>query len=184
MSRLEGSLDAIQRERLGKALCTRVITAVRTAGAEPLIVTADPAVRAWGADSGVSVLNDPDRGLDEACRQGVGQTRGRAWLIVHSDLPLLVASEVTAMLREVVAGRSVIAPSSDGGTSAISAAQPIRFSFGEGSFHRHLPRLHDPVIEARLGWLHDLDDSADLASTLRHPKGQWLHGVLHPPSHQ
>jgi 2-phospho-L-lactate guanylyltransferase len=182
MRRLEGILDIAQREALGRALCSLVVSTARSADAEPLIVTADPAVREWGEERDLAVVTDPDQGLDEACRAGVEQSQGRPWLILHSDLPMLVETDVAAALGAIVSGRDVIAPSADGGTSAISARGPIRFSFGEGSFHRHLPRLRDPVIATRLGWLHDLDDDVDLVSALRHPRGRWMLDVVRLPS--
>jgi 2-phospho-L-lactate guanylyltransferase (CobY/MobA/RfbA family) len=90
------------------------------------------------------------------------------------DLPLLDVGDVSVLREAVASGRDVIAPSSDGGTSAISSTDAVLFSFGAASFHRHLPRLTDPVIVARVGLLHDLDSGKDLRSALRHPKGHWL----------
>jgi 2-phospho-L-lactate guanylyltransferase (CobY/MobA/RfbA family) len=84
--------------------------------------------------------------------------------VIHADLPLVTTADLEAVTAPVAAGRDVIAPSSDGGTSVLSSARPIRFSYGPASFHRHLARLDDPVIVTRTGLLHDLDTPRDYRS--------------------
>jgi 2-phospho-L-lactate guanylyltransferase (CobY/MobA/RfbA family) len=150
-----------------------VVEKVLAARVEPLIVTADEAVSDYARSAGLQVLSDTDTGLDEACQIGVAASPGR-WVVLHADLPLLDVGDVSVLREAVASGRDVIAPSSDGGTSAISSTDAVLFSFGAASFHRHLPRLTDPVIVARVGLLHDLDSDKDLRSALRHPKGHWL----------
>lgn len=146
-------------------------------GLLPLFVTADPEVATWAAGTGHPSIPDPGNGLDAAASAGVdwaGHTDSR-WLVLHSDLPLLEVSELLAFWELGNAG-DAIAPSSDGGTSAITALGPIEFSFGPGSFARHLNRLSDPAIVVRTGLLHDIDSPTDLTSARAHPRGSWIPG--------
>ena len=155
MQRLAGDLTSEERSDLGKALVGHVAGVTTEAGALPLVVTGDMEVADWAARSALAVLPDSGTGLDDACDQGVqwAEYSGSRWLVIHSDLPLLRVSEVEALLSRIGQGGDVIAPSADGGTSAISAAGPIVFGFGQGSFRRHLPRLSDARIVARRGLL-------------------------------
>lgn len=52
------------------------------------------------------------------------------------------------------------------------------FSYGPGSFRRHLARYPNSGIVARLGLLHDVDTVADLISARNHPRGAWLAGMM------
>lgn len=177
--RLAGSIDTERRERLGRALAGHVAVVSEGAGLLPLIVTTDPGVAAWATASGFPSLPDPGEGLDAACRAGAewaSESRSR-WLVLHADLPLLTERDLEELVGPIDSGGDVIAPSSDGGTSAISAGRAIDFAFGEASFHAHLPRLTRPTIVARPGLLQDLDSPNDLEAALRHPAGAWLAGA-------
>ena len=95
-------------------------------------------------------------------------------MILHSDLPLLTAHD----LRALIATDTAIAPSSDGGTSAIMSVHEIEFAYGASSFSRHLPRLQSPTVVARTGLLHDVDAPRDLEAARKHSRGQWIDNVL------
>jgi 2-phospho-L-lactate/phosphoenolpyruvate guanylyltransferase len=174
--RLSGTIDPGRREELGRALADRVAALVEKAGLAPLIVTADPEVAAWAGSAGYPLVPDPGRGLDAACEQGVAwvESTGARWIVIHSDLPLLGTDDLAALIGPMDRGADVIAPSADGGTTAMSATGRVAFSYGPGSFHRHLRRLTDPVVVARTGLLHDLDSPNDLVSAARHPAGDWI----------
>lgn len=156
-----------------------VSTVVVEGGLIPVLVTADPEVATWAAGQGVPSIPDPGEGLSVAAAQGVQWARqsGSRWLILHSDLPLLRTSDVGAFTAAMDAG-DVIAPSSDGGTSAISSERGIDFAFGPGSFTRHLARLVTPSVVARTAFLHDIDSPRDLAAARRHVLGAWMEDVL------
>jgi 2-phospho-L-lactate/phosphoenolpyruvate guanylyltransferase len=162
--RLAGVLSPGRRQALGRRLAAHVASTVAQAGLIPLIVTADAEVAEWALASGFPSLPDPGQGLDEAAGAGVRWARHSAssWLVLHADLPLLSVADVTAIARVVASGGDVIAPSSDGGTSAVAADGDFEFSFGPGSFHRHLARLHSPTIVTRSGLLLDIDSPNDL----------------------
>lgn len=174
--RLSGAVDQGRREELGRALADRVATIVGRAGLTPVVVTADPEVTRWATSAGHQVVADPGGGLDLACGAGVDFARdgGDRWMVLHADLPLLTAGDIEALIEPIGRGADVIAPSADGGTTALSAAGRFDFAYGPGSFHRHLARLTDPVVIARTGLLHDLDSPADLISASLHRLGRWI----------
>ncbi len=175
--RLATALVDAQRSRLGRALANHVAETVEEAGLLAVFVTDDPEVAAWAASTGFPSLPEPGQGLNVAAAAGVewaDQSRSR-WIILHSDLPLLRAGDLRALVE--VDG-DVIAPSSDGGTSAISTRRPIEFAFGPASFHKHLPQLDSPQIVIRPGFLLDIDSPDDLTSALSHPGGRWMETAL------
>lgn len=164
--RLAAAVSSEERGRLGQALAGHVAETVESAELIPLVVTADVEVASWATWSGFPTLPDPDEGLDAAATVGVSwaEHSGSAWIVLHSDLPLLSADDVAIVAQIVEGGGAVIAPSADGGTSAIGWRGPFDFAFGAGSFHRHLARLPTPTVVARTGLLLDVDSPHDLAA--------------------
>lgn len=183
--RLSEVLDAADRRSVSEQLAARTVRTIRAAGIDPLVLSADDGVTRWARHEGVEVLLDRGSSLDRAAATARDRIldRGGSWMIVHADLPLLTVDEVAAAARLLIDGRAVIAPSSDGGTSMIGAARRIGFSYGGGSFHRHLAALRwaDPSVLISIGWALDLDTPTDLAAALRHPEGAWL-SALRPAS--
>ena len=88
--------------------------------------------------------------------------------------PLEVALTRRAVVAVVSGGGWVIAPSADGGTSALGGRGEARFAYGRGSFRRHLGRHPQCQVVTSPGLLHDIDSFADLESARRHPHGAWL----------
>jgi 2-phospho-L-lactate guanylyltransferase len=178
--RLAGAIDTQTRTRLGKALAQNMASTVIDAGQMPLIVTAAQDVAEWATRSGFPSLPDPDDGLDIAAQTGVDWAlqSGSFWLVLHSDLPLIETSDIEALTRPLDAGRDVIAPSADGGTSAIGSRRNVDFAFGVASFHRHLNSLTHPVVIARPGLLLDLDSPVDLTAASTTDRGRWLEEAL------
>lgn len=178
--RLSGALDPATRERLGRAMAERAASTVVSAGLMPLVVTADPEVAEWSTRTGFPSVADPGQGLDAAAATGVEWARSSTstWIVMHSDLPLLETSDLLSLSAPLEEGRSVIAPSADGGTSAMGSRDEVSFSFGMASFHRHLPAMDDPVIVARSGLLLDLDTPADLKAAMETNRGSWLRELI------
>lgn len=177
--RLASVLTDHQRHRIGRALAERVTTVAQQAGLTPVVVTADPDVIAWAKSDGIEAMPDRGGGLNGAASTGTARaiTSNAPWVVLHSDLPLLQVSDLSPLVEAVEHGRSVIAPSCDGGTSALASSRPVKFAYGPGSFHHHLGRIEDPLILARAGLLHDLDSPLDLESARRQVRGQWLEGI-------
>lgn len=182
--RLAGVVDATTRSRLSRALADHVTGAVAVTGRIPLVVTGDAEVAQWAEVSGYTVLDDPGDGLSAAARVGVTRAMDRSepWLVLHSDLPWLTADDVDAVARPLEGGGPVLAPSADGGTSAIGSLGPMTFRFGPSSFHHHLAALPEASIVARPGLLLDVDDPADLRAATGSPRGAWLDEALLSPA--
>lgn len=164
--RLAGTLDESTRARLGEDLTRRVAETVAGAGHLPLIITADAGVAEWATLSGFPSAPDHGVGLDAAAALGVdwAVAAGGDWVVIHADLPLIGEGDIHRLAGVLSAGRQPISPSSDGGTSALGGSGQFRFSFGVGSFHRHLGRLDRPEIVMRVGLALDIDSPEDLAA--------------------
>jgi 2-phospho-L-lactate/phosphoenolpyruvate guanylyltransferase len=175
-ARLAGAITAEQRFVLMSRLAERTTDAAEGAGLLPAIITSDPDVMSWGIDRGLLLIAESGPGLNRAASDGVEWARSMSmeWVVLHGDLPLVQPEDLQQLVGPIEAGEAVLAPSSDGGTSAISSPHLITFSYGPGSFHRHIGALRDPRVVAPVGLLHDLDSPADLRSAITHPRGKWL----------
>jgi 2-phospho-L-lactate guanylyltransferase len=168
------------------ALASRTSDLASDAGMTPLVVAGDDEVADWAEQRSIAVIGDPDEGLDGAAVAGVDWCRRREadWIVLHADLPLLQRSDLESLIAALGTRGAVIAPSSDGGTSALGgrAATPAAFSYGPASFHRHLARFSGVRVVTRPGLLHDLDTPADLSSARRHTRGGWIDEILGQPT--
>ena len=164
------------RSLLGRALAERTAALAVDAGLIPVLVAGDGEVAEWALLHGFPSIPDPGEGLDAAALAGARWATEAAseWIVVHTDLPLLTAFELEDLNKALSVAGSVIAPSADGGTSALGTSGPADFAYGPGSFHRHLGRFPAASIIATPGLLHDIDTFADLESARRHPLGAWL----------
>lgn len=173
--RLAGSYGPDERAALALALASHTAGTVLSAGVKPHVVTSAKEVREWALAEGHRVVADPPGGgLDGAAEEAVRHAAGRPWLILHADLPCLSPDEVVLALDVARSGERVLAPSYDGGTSALGGQGRYAFRYGAASFHRHLPAGRPPRVIASLGFLLDIDRPQDLAAAARHPRGAWL----------
>lgn len=173
--RLAGTLDPQRRASLARALASHTASTVREASLQPLIVSSAPEVRQWALDQSYEIRPDPPGGgLNAAAREIVRIAGDRSWLILHSDLPCLTSGEVEAALEILLAGCHVLAPSYDGGTSALGGRGPFPFAYGVASFHRHLHAGPVASVVNSLGFQLDIDSPADLVAAAHHPRGAWL----------
>lgn len=151
-----------------RRLAEHTLGAIDRAGVPALIVSSDPEVTAWGTANAVRVVAEPlEGGLDAAALAGVAAVSG-SWMVVHADLPALATADVVVAAQLADRG-AVIAPSRDGGTSLIGSNEdPIPFSYGPGSFRRHLSASRgETTILLRRGLALDLDRPWDLAALHR-----------------
>ncbi|MFP5331770.1 MAG: 2-phospho-L-lactate guanylyltransferase [Acidimicrobiia bacterium] len=179
--RLADVLDAAGRARLGRELAERTVKAVIEAGAAALVLSADEQVTEWAQSIGVDVLLDEGSSLDQAAGAALIHIRamGAAWAVLHADVPTLRSRDLSGAVLRLGVGGSVIAPSSDGGTSLVgSSLDEFRFAYGAGSFHRHLAALAgtDPQVIVNRGLALDLDTPDDLRAASGRPEGRWLAG--------
>jgi len=183
--RLGTTLDARQRSKLGRAVAAHTAATARAAGFEVAVVTGDDGVRAWARGLGLETVAEETShlpGLDgaaDALRTAAAQ-HARRWVVLHADIPLVSANDMAALLEAVHRG-DVIAPSYDGGTSALSTTAALTFRYGEGSFHRHLRQIPDATVLVRPGLALDLDTEADLREMLRRRPGGWIVDLVKNP---
>jgi len=185
-SRLAQVFQPDERERINRWLLQNTLNIVgRTPGIDQvLVVSRDTAAlslaRSWGA-----------RVLQEAGDADLNSTLTRTAALLHEwrvpfmlvlavDLPHLRADDLEAVIRPLradpvpEAGRLVIAPDRERqGTNALGLAPPAghTFSYGPGSFLRHLRAAHrqgrEVHVVQREGLARDLDWPQDIP-LLRH----------------
>lgn len=179
--RLHPRLSRAARSVLGRSIAAHTLQTIASAGGNATVVTGDPGVRNWATDLGFPVQDEAaaEPGLNGAARalQHSALTAGRPWLIVHADLPLVNQGDVAQLLERLDGGGAVIAPSHDGGTSALGAGGWVQPSYGPGSYHRHLRALRRfaaPATVCRPGLAFDLDTVADLDMLLAVDGASWI----------
>lgn len=161
-------------------MAARTVLAAEEALLLPAIVTADSGVTSWATSLGVAVIEESGGGLNQAAADGVkwAAANSMQWLVLHSDLPLVTGSDLVGIGAAVEDGTAILAPSADGGTTALSSPRPMEFRYGAVSAHLHLAQMTNVQIIARTGLLHDLDSLSDLQSAMEHPEGQWLRSLI------
>jgi len=164
LSRLSSILDAAERRDLIMRMAGRVVAAAQATGSTVSLVTADPDVVSWARETGIATIPETDSGgLDAAAQAGVGAADGRQWVVLHADLPRLRPADIDALLGAAGAGFA-LAPSHDGGTSAVAgSAHTFPFRYGPGSFRRHLAAVGGrAAVVSRPGLATDLDRPFDV----------------------
>ncbi|HEX2404568.1 MAG TPA: NTP transferase domain-containing protein, partial [Acidimicrobiia bacterium] len=119
--RMTDHLSDEARSTLGRALAERTATLAVDAGLIPILVAGDGEVGEWALMNGFPSIPDPGEGLDGAALAGTtwASEASSEWIVLHADLPLLTASEVEELNESLIMAGAVIAPSADGGTSAL-----------------------------------------------------------------
>jgi 2-phospho-L-lactate/phosphoenolpyruvate guanylyltransferase len=167
--RLAPALPPAARSALARSMATAVIGA-----AAPLpvaVVCDDLEVAEWARELGALVVWEPGRGLNGAVEEGIDQL-GRAGVlrvvVAHADLPR------AAGLAALSVGTGVtLAPDRRGdGTNVavVPVGAGFRFSYGPGSFARHVVEaerlgletrvVEDPRLAFDVDWPADLDSLA------------------------
>lgn len=164
--RLGPALDGPARQRLARQMAQQVLAA---AAPEPVAVVCDDTeVADWARQHGALVVWEPGRGLNGAVEAGVERLAAMgvaSVTVAHGDLP---RARGLAELPEH--DGVVLVPDRRGdGTNVIvvPAASGFRFSYGPGSFVRHLAECRRLGLAARvLRWpalTFDVDVPTDLA---------------------
>lgn len=164
--RLDGVLTDDERVDLVRRMAARVLAA-----AAPLpvaVVCDDTEVADWARSRGALVVWEPGRGLNGAVQAGVAYlaTMGVASVVVaHADLPR--ASGLSTI--EPFDGVTLVPDRRDDGTNVlcVPVGRDFRFSYGPGSFRRHLAECERLALAARVlrrpELALDVDWPADLA---------------------
>ena len=163
--RLAPALGAAERAALARDMATHV---VESSTPLPVAVVCDDGdVRDWAASVGAEVVWRPGTGLNGAVRSGVDHLRDAGYdrvIVAHGDLPL--AGPLIPLGDWP--GITLVPDRRDDGTNVIALPSdcPFEFSYGRGSFSRHLAEaqrlgrslriLRDPALGL------DIDVPADL----------------------
>lgn len=191
-SRLLPQLPDEQRQALTLAMLADLIEALRaTPGIERIAVTTpDPLVAEKAKAAGAEILMHPEPGLNRALEAGRarlfpetadgGAGREDSLLIVLGDVAGALAEDFARLLAEADregAEGVWLAPSSDGGTSALLQRPPHRIPcrFGRASARHHREAAESAGVAFRELCLPslaiDLDASEDLEAFLAAPSG-------------
>ncbi|MGH9125199.1 MAG: 2-phospho-L-lactate guanylyltransferase [Acidimicrobiales bacterium] len=168
--RLAPALRPEERVALARSMATRVVQA---AGHLPVaVVCDDTAVADWARELGALVVWAPERGLNHAVQDGVRRLAGLGVhhvTVAHADLPL--ADDLTWVGDWP--GATLVPDRREDGTNviAVPTASGFVFSYGPGSFGRHLAEARRVGLKVRvehpstLSW--DVDLPADLPAAPR-----------------
>jgi 2-phospho-L-lactate/phosphoenolpyruvate guanylyltransferase len=168
-ARLVTVLGDAQREGLARWMSARVLAA---AGELPTYVACDDEqVAAWATEHGASILWHPGVGLNAAVNNSVadlGDAGVTDVVVAHGDLP-----RAGSLASLIAPGTLTLVPDQRGdGTNVIALPtdMPFHFSYGPGSFQRHLGSAiaaglsmrvrRDPLLAL------DIDTPSDLAHPL------------------
>lgn len=166
-ARLAPAMSGREREALVRAMAEAVLRA-----AHPLpvsVVCDDAAVAEWASGLGAAVVWTPARGLNGAVTHGtavLAEGGATTVIVAHADLPLATELAPVADFE----GVTLVPDRRDDGTNvaAVPTRAGFRFSYGPGSFGRHVAEctrlgLALRVLrEPRLSW--DVDLPADLVA--------------------
>lgn len=167
--RLAPALPSIERATLARVMADTVLRAagpMRTA-----VVCDDEEVAAWAHSHGVEVVWAPGLGLNGAVQAGVdtlAETGATHVTVAHADLPL--ADDLTWVPR-FARGITLVPDRRQDGTNVIGlpVGTGFRFSYGTGSFARHVAEARRNGLPLRvvprpqLGWDVDVPDDLSYA---------------------
>jgi 2-phospho-L-lactate/phosphoenolpyruvate guanylyltransferase len=167
--RLAPALAPAERAGLARSMAAGVVAA---AGTMPVWVVCDDAeVADWARSLGTEVLWMPERGLNRAVTEGVAALAAAGVqfaMVCHADLPH--ARRLDHLLDDVASGPAVVAVPDrhrDGtNVLVVPSDAGFVFSYGPGSFARHVAEAHRLGLEVRviedptLSW--DVDRPDDL----------------------
>ena len=184
-SRLLARLERADLELLSLAMLTDIIEALRTATRvdRVAVVTPDSSVARHAEAAGAIALLRDDPGLNPSIDAGIRELAeaNEPVLVVLGDVAAARAEDFDALFEELdknADGRGVvIAPSQDGGTSALlrSPAQIIPSGFGPQSASTHRESAKSGGVSCTTLPLDslaiDLDREDDVELFLKHPGG-------------
>jgi len=138
---LRGGREAVRR--LSLAMMADIVEALRAVPEleRVAVVTPDPEVAAAATRAGAEALLRDDPGLNASIEAAAAEVSapGAGVLVVLGDVPALASADVLRLLEAGRDGGVVLAPSRDGGTSALLRVprDAIAAHFGPDSAKRH-----------------------------------------------
>jgi 2-phospho-L-lactate guanylyltransferase len=137
-----------------------------------VVVTPDRDIAEVAREAGADALVRPDPGLNAAIDGAAAELRARTLLTVLGDVPGARCEELSQLLAAAPAHGVALAPSRDGGTSALVRTPPdvIAGCFGPESARRHEDAAAEAGVDFRALPLPslaiDVDEAADLDALL------------------
>ena len=134
------------------------------------VVSPDDEVLSIAESSGAgTVREERDRGVNMAVAQGMKETESENVMVIPSDLPFLVPSDVRRLLSLKSSGLNVVLSPSMGfdGTNALlfSRKTPIPLSYDKNSFWAHLESAGSDALSVGIysgpGVMFDVDSDED-----------------------
>ena len=178
-SRLAGVLSASQRREFAKLLLVDLLEVLSDAGlvGSTYVVSSDrQALRIALKLGACGIREEKDRGVNSAVLEGInGSGSPEVVLVLPSDLPLVRASEVKAILGLKSSGFGVVISPSRGftGTNALaySPSSGLVLSYDDDSFWNHLASAArgglKTAVSSRFGIMFDVDSPEDFRSLAR-----------------
>jgi 2-phospho-L-lactate guanylyltransferase len=182
--RLAPVLAESTRRDLAMAMAERTIDSALALTDAVGVVTANEAVGEWALGLGAGVIGDPGRGLDASAATAARFATGadRRWLITHADIPTVTEDHLATVIACWPEDGFVVVPSFDGGTPVLGGSGGFAFSYGPGSFHRHLAAMSAKPhrVLAHPGLAVDLDSPEDLNFLRRWRPSSWIDAIVEP----
>jgi 2-phospho-L-lactate guanylyltransferase len=174
-TRLDGVLDADERDAFARAMLRDVLDACLDAGHDPEVVATAPM-----ADVSVPTTVD-DRPLSDAVNARLAAT-SEPLAVVVADLALLTPAAVDRLVDATTEAALAIAPGRGGGTNGLVVAHPdFRVDFHGVSYRDHRDAADALGVDVRvvdsMRLSTDVDEPADLVEVLLHGEGEaaaWL----------
>ncbi|HLY57129.1 MAG TPA: 2-phospho-L-lactate guanylyltransferase, partial [Stellaceae bacterium] len=165
--RLAGRLDPDARAALGEQLFRHVVAVLGEVSAIGSVAVLSQE-RPIGWTGGW--LEDRGRGLNGELEAARASLRPQRLVVIHADLPLLAAADVTALVAAAAEAGLAIAPDRHGtGTNALAIAdgRDFPFRFGRDSFALHRAQAGGPGrVVSRSGLALDIDTPEDLDAAI------------------
>jgi 2-phospho-L-lactate guanylyltransferase len=172
-SRLAPDLCDDEREAVARRLLERTVRALMEArGLDRVaVVSRDREALLLALGLGAEALAEQGNGLNPALTYAASRAvEGGATriLVLHSDLPMLTAADIEALLAAGEASEVVIAPDRHqiGTNGLLTPPAAIEYAFGTESFTAHLRLARaagfEPAVVTRPGLAFDIDYPGDI----------------------
>lgn len=189
--RLASVLPPEARQSLARLMLADVLAACQECSdiQRTILLSADASLTELAKEHNADPLAEHHPlGLNAAMKTASAMLDSQTLLYLAGDLPLLKASDISALADRFRTGSKVIiAPSADGtGTNALLLSPPdiIEPAFGHGSSERHEISARslgmDPVVVRNHNIGLDIDTPQDLEILLRNPACEDRYGFIRP----